>query len=319
MNWSTCCELLLNGDYDNGWPDHNDIVNISAEKGVFEPSNYGKPVWDGSCEPITLLVNAEFGDGDTIHFFRFIKLAQQKVKKVILRCNADFKNLFSKIEIVGKDQSLPEFDKVIHMMALPKVLGIKKAQLSGESYLIPNNLLAPPVFTQCVSKMKFFKAGVCWAGNPFNRRDHHRSFDVSLLKSLGPDDFPYFSLNNLFEPPSNFFDTRTVMHDWNETAHLIDAMNLVITVDTAVAHLAGALGRPVWLLVSPDAQEWRWGTEGEATIWYNSMTVFRKKTSWEDLLQEVSARFTELVSSWSEAQPNGALGGAAEQDLIVSV
>lgn len=317
MNWSQCHQLLSQGDYDAGWPSHEDIVRENPQEGTLVASTFGKPIWQGETEPITLLVNAEFGDGDTIQFLRFVKLAKNKVKKVILRCNEDFKNLLTEVEVVGKEENLPEFDKIIHMMALPKVLGIKKHSITGNSYLAPNASLPPPVATQCINNMRFFKTGICWAGNPFNSRDHHRSIDKKLFDNF-VESYHFFSLNNLFDPPKNFLDTRSVMRDWNETAHLVDSMNLVITVDTSIAHLAGALGTPVWLLISPDAQEWRWGQKGSKTIWYDSMVVFRKKTSWESLLEEVAEKFKELVFSWTMVRPDGFLGGSSEPGSILS-
>lgn len=319
MNWRESHCLLLNGDYDNGWPSHDIIVRDNPQHGTCLASDFGKTIWNGEVEPIILLVNAEFGDGDTIHFLRFLELASSRVNKIILRCNQDFKKLFPNLCIVGKEEPLPNFDKIIHMMALPKVLGIKKNDINGSAYIFPNQYEPPPMGTQIISLMNFFKAGICWAGNPFNNRDTHRSIEVDLFNKLSPEGFHFFSLNNLFEPPKNCFDTRQLMKDWNETAHLVKIMNLVITVDTSIAHLAGALGVPVWLLVSPDSQEWRWGTNDDKTIWYDSMTIFRKTTTWDLLLKEVFEKFIIHVSSWSQEKSSGVLGGSSEPVSILSV
>lgn len=306
MNWKQCYDLLLQGDYDNGWPDHEIIVTDNPERGTYHSSNYGKPIWDGTKEPITLLVNAEFGDGDTIQFYRFVREVKQRVSKVILRCNEDFVDLFSDVTVVGKDEILPDFDKVIHMMALPKILGMKKDQISGKPYLIPNPNVNPHTATQCMSVLKFFKAGVCWAGNPFNKRDHIRSVPVELFDQLKiVPGLRFFSLNNLYKPPEDYFDVRSLMKNWNETAHLVRLMDLVITVDTAIAHLAGSMGKPVWLLVSDEQPDWRWGTHGDKTIWYDSVTLFRRKNSWETAFQELKTSFTKHLEYLKAKEPTG--------------
>ena len=302
MEWNTYFNLLLNGDYDKGWPDHDSIINNSPQFGLYKPNNYNRPTWTGLEEPITLLVNAEFGDGDTVHFYRFIEKTKNRVSKLFLRCNEDFKDLFSGVNVVGKDHNLPHFDKIIHMMALPRVLGIRKGDISGKPYLTPNQIKKPIEEISTFPLLDAFKVGVCCAGNPFNPADIHRSIDPSLFNEFF--DFKnvcFFSLNNIFDPPKNSKDVRHLMKDWNQTAHLINAMDLVITVDTSIAHVAGALGKPVWVLVSPAAGEWRWGQSGTETIWYESMKIFRKKDSWKSLIKDAIAEFKQLLNSKSSS------------------
>ncbi len=288
-------QQLLNGDYDGNWPSHEQLTSCSAEQGVLPASTYGKPIWEGETEPITLLVNAEFGDGDTIHFWRFMEDVKKRVKKVILRCNKSFENLFAGIELTGKQDPLPEFDKIIHMMALPKALGLKKQDISGKAYLTPNPSVNPQTAIQCISLLRFSKFGVCWAGNPFNPRDSIRSIDVELFKLLNVvDGLRLFSLNKLYEPIADMIDVRNLMIDWNETAHLVNMMSLVITVDTAIAHLAAAMGKPVWLLLPRIDPDWRWGLEGDATLWYDSVKLYRSN-DWKETLELVASDFKTLI------------------------
>lgn len=287
LKWLECHQHLLNGDYDDHWPRHEWIRTGSPEfKDSYQSTpSFGKPIWGGLVEPITLLVNADFGMGDTIHFWRFISQVRRRVSKLFLRCDEDFKTLFD-VEIIGKNEPLPEFDKIIHMMALPHVLDIKKTDLSGEAYLVPN--LDKPMdedFCKFLSTCKSTKVGVCWQGNPFNPRDNIRS--VPELSSCFDSTCGFFCLNKIGDVPSNYFDLKAYLTDWNVTAHLVSLLDLVITVDTAIAHLAGALGVPTWLILSNEDLDWRWGREGSSTLWYDSVRIFRRQTDWHEVLCRV--------------------------------
>jgi len=288
MSWQKKIKLLRSGDYESGWPEHNDIV-VGTGNNIFSLSpNYNKPVWNGQKENITLLIDALFGDGDTIQFLRFVENAKKLVKKVILRCNEEFKILFQDLEVVDKQKQPPDFDKVIHMMALPKVLNIKKNEIKGMPYLLPNSSVTLNPAIQVLPLLKFPKVGVCWSGNPFNALDYKRSIPVNLLDILNiHENFKFFSLCRIFDPPKNCFDYRNAMTDWNQTAHLVKSMDLVITVDTSIAHLAGSMGVKTWLLSDPEVGEWRWGDD-QKTIWYDSLQILRKKDDWQTLLLEVS-------------------------------
>lgn len=281
--WNHCHKLLQEGDYDNGWPKHEWIRtgDPSLKDGFHQTTDFGKPIWEGRTEPITLLINADFGCGDTIHFFRFCSAAQERVDKVILRCDEDFKGLFP-IEIVGKEDPLPVFDKIIHMMALPHALGVSRASISGMQYLSSDSkrLLPEPLRSS-----KGVKIGVCWTGNPFNPRDYLRSAPVDLFLTLVQDGIELYGLNALWPAPEGIIDLREHMTNWNATAAVVSSLDLVVTVDTAVAHLAGALGKSVCLLINEDP-DWRWGLSGDSTIWYDSMKIFRGP--WKESLENIN-------------------------------
>jgi hypothetical protein len=288
MSWQEKIQLLRLGDYEKGWPDHKDILVGTGSNIFCSAPDYNKPVWCGQSEDITLLIDALFGDGDTVQFFRFIEDAKKRVKKIILHCNQEFENLFGGIEVLDKQKQPSNFDKVIHMMALPKVLKIKKNEIKGVPYLMPNTAVPPNPAIQVLPLLKFPKVGVCWCGNPFNAFDYKRSIPVNLLEILNVcDNFKFFSLCQIFDPPKNYFDYRNAMTDWNQTAHLVKSMDLVITVDTSIAHLAGSMGVKTWLLSDPEVGEWRWGDD-QRTIWYDSVQIFRKKDDWQTLLFDVS-------------------------------
>jgi hypothetical protein len=296
LNWQESLKSLLNGDYDGHWPSHENIRTgrSDTKDEIVATPTYGKPVWEGEIEPIVLLVNADFGMGDTIMFYRFIKEAKSRVSRLILRCDEDFKPLFADTQCVGKEEPLPQFDKIIHMMALPGVLGVKKNEISGRPYLSPHGEI--DFCLRGLDAIHFTRIGYCWRGNPFNPRDHFRSIPFELSKSVWFADgfcWRFLSLDKIEKPPSEwFYDVRAFMGDWNQTAYLLQSLNLVISVDTAVAHLAGALGVPVWLLVPDEDPDWRWGLDGDRTLWYDSMKLYRRQGNWEIPLKQISEDLT---------------------------
>jgi hypothetical protein len=292
-NWLQTHRKLLLGDYAN-FPFHEQIRTGDPRfKDCFRSTpTFGKPIWRGENEKGVVLLNADFGMGDTIHFFRFVSQVRSRVGRVILRCDEDFGSLFSDCEIVGKEQNLPEFDKIAHMMSLPRILDISKKDISGKQFLAPNETESlNPEFLSVVNKMGFFKVGVCCRGNPFNPRDSFRSMPESFLAELiNKTKLMFFSLNKLGLPVSlanSLFDLRKEMSNWNRTAHLIRLMDLIISVDTAVAHLAGAMGKPTWLIVPTENPDWRWGLEGSRTLWYDSVKLYRNQ-DWSETIDVIA-------------------------------
>jgi len=255
------------------FPEHEWTRSGCHRDGFVPTPTFGLPVWKGDREPVRLLVNADFGMGDTLQFYRFIEEAKERVAGLHLLCDEDFGGLF---ECVSEP---PECDKVINMMCLPGVLGVKAVY--GKPYL-----KADPV------RLGGFNVGTCWAGNPFNGRDAVRSAPEGLDVTLPPGP-NYLSLDKLYGPRPGEADCRPMMKDWKATASLVAGMDLVVSVDTAVAHLAGALGVPVWNVVSVTDPDWRWGREGDSTPWYDSMTVIRNR-DWAETISEVKRRIRKL-------------------------
>lgn len=279
--WNNCLNLLYHQKFKDGWIPHEHIPTGNyLSKNNFSPTpTYNKPIWKGNYVE-KLLVNCDFGMGDTIQFYRFVQEVKKYTSCLILRTDEEFFELFSE-NIIKKEEPIPNFDQIIHLMSAPYVLKIEKVY--GDPYLSPNPKFPPQESLFYLDKMKFAKIGICWQGNPFNPRDKCRSIPLKELSFL--PDLKFFSLNKIGEIPSNFIDMKNFMHNWNETAHLLKKLDLVISVDTAIIHLAGALGVPAWLLLKEN--EWRWGKE-EKSIWYNSVKIFRGNT-WENIINQVNS------------------------------
>lgn len=212
----------------------------------------------------------------------------------MFRCDEELVSLFKQfdIDIIDKEAAKPEFDAVIDMSAVPEVLKIQTEYVSGATYLKP----APEENLPTIDLSKFdgFKVGLCWCGNPFNPRDTSRSLGPHAFEMLAKaPKLSLFSIQKHMPPPDYMRDLRPFMANMNHTAHVLTQLDLIITVDTSVAHLAGALGCPVWMILAPP-QDIRWEQKGATTGWYDSMRIFRKRNKPDELIWELCAALAQI-------------------------
>jgi len=295
---------LTLGEYEKGWQDYE----WRWYRKEFEKikRDFSKPIWNG--EDIvnkTLFVFAEQGFGDTIQFCRFLKIARKKVGKLIFEVPSALKKIIDFCEgadlVIKSGERIPDFDFYVPLLSLPRVLNIKLQDVyTGIPYLsVKRDDLAR---NSILSKYKDkFKIGFVWAGNREHLNDLNRSIDVTYFIRL--TDVPNVQLFSLQKNPSEadclklrengkIVDLNEYINDFYDTAIFIKNMDLVVSADTAVAHLAGAIGKNVWLLL-PYNSDWRWLLDGEDSPWYPTMRIFRQKKlgNWENVFDNV---FTEL-------------------------
>ncbi len=289
--------LLANGDYLAGFAEYEWRFGLDEIHALRYPR---ATFWQG--EPLTgqtILLHAEQGYGDSIHFIRYVPLVTELGGRIIIECQRDLQNLFKTLpyvaEVVTREDKYQAFDYHAPILSLPHIL---KSTLDTIPKQVPY-LTAPYKKTLPDARANTCKVGICWAGDPKHSNDVNRSchiqdfevlFDVpntqfySLQK--GPQVWDQMHLQN----PSKVIALSEEMHDFADAAAFVNELDLVISVDTAPAHLAGALGRPVWLLL-PYRCEWRWPKQGDTTAWYPSMTLFRQPAfrDWESVLARVRA------------------------------
>ncbi|MGB0930682.1 MAG: tetratricopeptide repeat protein [Chitinophagales bacterium] len=259
--------------------------------------------WKGeNLEGKSVLVWNEQGFGDSLQFVRYIPLLKQKGAKVYLRIQPALKRLmehnFEEIEAVfTPKEDLPTTDFQIPIMSLPQFFGKYPITLQ-ESIVkvfpsIETNLKSN--FKNQISKIqpKLSKVGIVWSGNPNHPDDQKRSIPARFYsRLLKLKNFEWYSLqmgrasNDLKHP--QLTDLTSSIEDFADTAVQIEALDLVISVDTAVAHLAGSMNKKVWLLLDY-APDWRWGMEEAETNWYSSMQIFRqsKVGDWNGVMNKV--------------------------------
>jgi RimJ/RimL family protein N-acetyltransferase/Flp pilus assembly protein TadD len=247
------------------------------------PRKLPQTEWQGENAPgKTLFIHAEQGFGDAIQMARFVRLARERVGRVILECRPELTRLFEYSHcadvVVPCGSPIHSFDCFIPMLSLPRVLGTTRESIPDETPY----LQAPACERMPTAPPGNLKVGIAWAGNPNHHQDATRSISLEALSPLFHlSDISFYNLQHTVPsrdrsrlatlpkiaafPSGDFLDTASVIH----------GLDLVITADTAVSHLAGALGKPVWMLLqhSPD---WRWFLDRDDTPWYPNMRLFRQ-------------------------------------------
>jgi uncharacterized protein (TIGR03032 family) len=305
--------LLQRGDYSRGFTEYE----WRPLNGFRSPH----PKWDGHSIPDkTLLVFAEQGAGDAIQFARYLPLAAERCKSLILSCSTDLMPIFATIpgvtQIREKEKiAVAEFDTYLPLMSLPHVLGTTidtiPATLPYVDTLALHRRKENPALL--LGDSDYPRIGIVWAGSPTKRTDRHRSCQLNeLLPILTIPEVDFYSLQkgerhkDLNELPSNVHveDMEPHLGDFGDLALIIDQLDLVITVDTSVAHMAGALGKPVWVLLSHVA-DWRWMLEGETTPWYPTMRLFRQTRAgdWTGVIERVAEALSREDWDKSEYSP----------------
>lgn len=298
--------LLVKGDFARGWQEY---AWRSQLAGPFKfRQSFTQPLWTGEdLRGRTILLHAEQGFGDTIQFVRYVPLVIARGARVILGVQPELHRLLSTVkgidQCITQADPLPAFDFQCPFLNLPMVFQTTLQSIPTE---IPY-LRAPDGAAEIQSRLsdeKQFKVGLVWAGRPENSNDRYRSVQLEMLAPL--TQMPNVALISLQKGPArqemqstpglNLIDLADELHDFADTASAIAKLNLVITVDTAVAHLAGALGKPVWVLL-PLVPDWRWLMDREDSPWYPSMRLFRqrKQGDWKSVMERVAEALEQFT------------------------
>jgi hypothetical protein len=245
-----------------------------------------RPEWDGSAiGGKTILLHAEQGAGDTIQFVRYARLLHAQGANVLLHCQESLRTLLQGMpeitSVFSGPTPAPEFDVHAPLMSLPRMFGTRLESIPGETpYLhsLPGSTV-PQELASCAQ----FRVALVWSGNPNHHNDRNRSVSLGSLEELiSAEGAQFFSLqlgrtaaDVEWLRAQKIIDLSPHLADYAATAACLEKIDLLITVDTSVAHLAGALGRPVWMLL-PACNDWRWLEKREDSPWYPSMRLFRQ-------------------------------------------
>ena len=307
--WNRAVARLTLGRYGEAWEDY--------EWRLRQPDvprrEFAQPRWDGA--PLAgrrLLLHAEQGLGDTLQFARYAGLIPRKNPKtdrsrVILECQPPLTGLLARLggvdSVVGEGLPLPEFDVRIPLLSLPGIFGTALETIPGQRpYLSADPVRSERwrIHMESHAPSPALRVGLCWSGNPKHRNDANRSLPAELLTCLaGLPGIAYFNLQ--VEPKTlptlDFTPLLNPLYDFEETAALTANLDLVITVDTAVAHLAGGMGRPVWVLL-PLVADWRWLTGRDDSPWHPSAKLFRqtKAKDWRTVIERVKEKLQDLAA-----------------------
>lgn len=289
--------MLLSGDYSSeAWEhfDYRTLCSLGGEKLQQIPL----PWWTGEdLNGKGIYIEIEQGQGDTFQFCRLIFALRERYPDARITFQVS-DGLFSVMErnlghickvVAGNyKMRVADYDYRLQLMHLCRVF----PDYEGFSPY----LMAPSSDPVRNGKMR---VGFCWKGNPEHRNDHNRSMLKGEMFSLLSYDYPWQSYS-LQKGEERKYDviTSLPLNTWEQAFQSVWSLDLIITVDTSIAHVAGALGKPVWLLI-PKAPDWRWGLTGERTRWYPSMKIFRQELrgNWKPVIEKVCSELNECVKT----------------------
>jgi len=309
--YSRGMSYLRKGEFAKGWDDYQWRLKTEKTKVTLR---YDKPWWQGEdFQGKTLLVQAEQGFGDSIQFVRYLPMVKEKGGTVILAEKPELIGLFRNLEgindivDIGKvAEGNVKYDLYVTLLSLPAIFGTKINSIPAQ---IPYISAKASNVAHWHNKINTdtFKIGIVWAGNPTHGNDHNRSCTLnnfiqlakiknvklfSLQKGPGieqiknwPEDMELINIGQKFE-------------DFTDTAAAIENMDLTISVDTSVIHLAGAMGKTAWALI-PYESDWRWMLNRQDSLWYPTIRLFRQKQygNWEELFHRVADRVENLITN----------------------
>lgn len=296
--------LLTLGDYRRGFAEYEHRGERDRALRPFREA--GIPDWDRrSLVGRRLLIVTEQGAGDAIQFLRFVQPLAAGGATVIVACTKQLRRLVATVPgvsaVVPRSPPPAEcFDGVELLMSLPAAL-----KTDFDTLPAPERYLSPPrPITLPESAGGRLRVGLCWTGSPAHPLNEPRRIPFGELAALlAVPEVDFHSLQVGFGSSAAAGEPRirnlaAGIDDFADTAAAIAAMDLVITIDTSVAHIAGALGKPVWTLLSR-VPDWRWGVAGESTAWYPAMRLFRQSCAgrWADVVERVAAELTAAARS----------------------
>jgi tetratricopeptide (TPR) repeat protein len=308
-----CLLQLLLGDYANGWR------NYEVRWKVYPPRAFNEPLWQGTpLNGASIVLYAEQGLGDSLQFLRYAPMVAAAGGRVILDLPANLRRLAAQLPgisaLVATGEPLPPFTWRCPLMSLPLALGTTIESIPAP---VPY-LSAPPEALAAAAALDWpatgLRVGIAWTGNPSHPKNRARSVPLDLLATLFDlEDVHFFSLQigtpeaELKARKTRAVDLEPFTKDMADTAAQMMQMDLILSIDTSMAHLAGALGRPVWVMLNKVA-DWRWLLERDDCPWYPNARLIRqpRQGDWHGVIERVRAELTELAARKKVAESSPA-------------
>ncbi|SEC29116.1 Tetratricopeptide repeat-containing protein [Rhizobiales bacterium GAS188] len=299
--------LLLRGDYGRGWHEYEHRWRLPEVK----KPNYRQPLWVGEdLDGKTILLQSEQGLGDSIQCLRYVPLIVARGGRVLLRLERILVRLAAglpdQVVIMPTSARVPEFDVWCPLMSLPRIFGTRVDSIPAAMPYLGVRPAIAERWQRRLAGLQGLKVGLAWGGSMNHVNDARRSIDLQCLKPLleiagvswvslqvGPRTADLAAL-----PAGTMTDLSAELSDFAETAGATLNLDLVIAIDTAVAHLAGALARPAWIML-PFSPDWRWLLERGDSPWYPTLRLYRQKTpgGWDDVVARLTADLAERVAA----------------------
>jgi tetratricopeptide (TPR) repeat protein len=311
--WNLALLALLKGDFESGWAGRE--VRWRAHMRPDRYPYFSQPMWRGEAgiEGKTILIFADEGIGDTIQFARYAPLLAARGARVILAVQEPLRPLLEGLPDVAlcmsRSEALPAFDLHCPICNLPLAFGTRLDTIPSALPYLPAPAPTRVQFWEQrledqLGPARKPRVGLAWSGNPGHLNDHNRSLPLRALLRVFGLDASFISLqkdpradDKVLLDRAGMIDLTADLTDLAETSALVSCLDIVISVDTSVAHLAGALGRPTWILL-PYSPDFRWLLDRDDSPWYPTMRLFRQSESrdWNELVDRVRAELALLCA-----------------------
>ncbi len=305
-NWNKALLKLLMGNYLEGW---------RLYEWRSKPRHFAQPLWSGD-EPLegrTLLVHTEQGFGDVIQYGRYAPLLEKRGAKVILEVPGALLPVFStlpgNLTLVASGKALPSFDLYCPLMSLPKAFKTTVETIPGDTPYLFADPIKNTSWSEKLGPKATPRIGLAWSGKTLHPNDHNRSIPFEALSPLFDLPFEFHSLQKDYREKvgeklknlPNLQDHHLDLNDFSDTAALISEMDLIVSADTSVAHLAGAMGKPIWIMI-PYLPDYRWLLDRTDSPWYPAATLFRQP-AFDDWKSVISAIVRRLQEGFQPSRP----------------
>jgi len=300
-NFNLAVAYLLSGNYELGWRQYETRWNYEHLAGALP--NFSQPRWSGEdLKDKTILVIAEQGHGDNIQFVRFIGDLTSRGARVVLNVNPSLEPLFRSLKAISHisidGNNIPPFDYWTPIMSIPGIIGCTLDNLSHVQYYIEADPGKIKRWQETLGPKKRLRVGFCWSGRRDTWINLHKAmpFETMLKLIKRNPDYEWINLQTdcTAEEEATLVSAGVKAYpgsikDFSDTAGLLHHLDVVLSVDTAVAHLAGALGRPVWVMLNQYGLDWRWLLDRDSSPWYTTARLFRqpKMDDWASVTEKV--------------------------------
>jgi tetratricopeptide (TPR) repeat protein len=297
---------LLIGDFARGWPEYEWRWRTAA----LTPRHFSLPRWSGAQDirGKTILLHSEQAFGDVIQFCRYVPLVAKRAGRVILEVPGELRGLMRSLSgdarIVRSGDDLPVFDVRCPLLSLPLAFGTRLETIPSRTPYLRAALRYLEKWRALLGPKHRLRIGVSWSGRPTHKNDRIRSIKLASLLPLLELDATFISVQkDISDEDAKFLlEQKSIVHfgealeDFSDTAALISHLDLVLSVDTSVAHLSGALAKPVWVML-PFTPDWRWLLDRNDSPWYPTARLFRQDDTraWDNVIARVKDELRNFV------------------------
>lgn len=307
LHWNLALVHLLRGEFAAGWREHEWRLRVPGLR--HKVLQVDAPFWAGEdLAGRTILLHGEQGFGDNIQFVRLVPQVAARAGTVLLRVDRALQPLLADLpancRLLPVDAPLPRVDCHAPLMSLPAILHLDPRAMGPANAYLRADPARVQAWRTRLASAPGLKVGIAWSGNPDHANDHNRSLPLSAFRGLAAEGCRFFTVQPQLRAAdretlatwTEVLDTGRELRDFGDTAALLEALDLVVTVDTSVAHLAGALGRPVWILL-PHVPDWRWMLDRRDSPWYPSARLYRqpRRGDWAAVIGQVRGDLAALA------------------------